>query len=88
MAEQTEGLFSLDADILTWYLGGDDGVDQPGAITVNRTVLIGDLGIERPFALDYSRSISDPDVVFFAQNGRWRQVAPNIATFLMLLDIS
>jgi hypothetical protein len=51
-------------------------------------VLIGDLGLERPFALDYSESISAPSVVFFAKNGRWRQIAPDIASLLVLLKLS
>ncbi|MGI5145015.1 SMI1/KNR4 family protein [Plantactinospora sp. CA-294935] len=88
MVEQTEGLFNLDLDILTWYLGDVDGVDRPGVISTDRTVLIGDLGLERPFALDYSESIPSPGVVFFAENGRWRQVAPDVASLLVLLKIS
>ncbi|MEO3924736.1 SMI1/KNR4 family protein [Micromonosporaceae bacterium B7E4] len=88
MVEQTEGLFSLDPEILTWYLGDVDGDDRPGAISADRTVLIGDLGLERPFALDYSESIPSPSVVFLAKNGRWRQIAPDIASLLVLLKIS
>lgn len=59
MAEQTDGLLALEEDLLSWYLGDPDSSVRPGDLRADSFVLIGDLGPERPFALDYRNSHED-----------------------------
>jgi len=88
MEQQTNWFVSMDPEILTWYLGDSTSNVQPGNLCVERCVLIGDLGPDRPFALDYRKSLMDPEVIFMTESGAWRRVAPGIQQVLLSLDIS
>lgn len=87
MAEQTDGLLALEEDLLSWYLGDPASSVRPGDLRADSFVLIGDLGPERPFALDYRNSHEDPEIVYMTESGAWRVVASGVAEFLQALGI-
>lgn len=68
------------------YVGSDRAKGQPGTIDPRQSVLIADLGPDRPIALDY-RSGSDPSVVYLAEDDThgWLTVASNVESFLKKL---
>ena len=88
MAEQTDGLLALDKELLPWYPGHTDSSVRPGSLRPDSLVLIGDLGPERPFALDYQNSHEDPEVVYTMESGAWRLMASGVAEFLDALGIT
>ncbi|HZM77510.1 MAG TPA: hypothetical protein VFC19_17395 [Candidatus Limnocylindrales bacterium] len=55
-------------------------------VTPGLAVLIGDLGIDSPIALDYRKSGSAPRVLYLRLDG-WAEVAPDIETLLWRLGI-
>lgn len=57
---------------------------EPDAIEPKMSVLIGELGYDRPFALDYRAS--DPCVRFMRVDGRWPIVATTLRDLLDRLD--
>jgi hypothetical protein len=72
------------------YLGHADEGDPPGDIDPAASVLIADLGPDRPLALDYRKSADCPCVLYLADrpNGaRWITVAPDVDTFLRKLGL-
>ncbi|TDC60569.1 hypothetical protein [Streptomyces hainanensis] len=58
--------------------------DEVAGIDTARTVVIGDLGPDMPFVLDYRTSPDDPRVLYLGGPGdvRWRQVAANAAELI------
>ncbi|WP_432831323.1 SMI1/KNR4 family protein [Dactylosporangium sp. CA-092794] len=52
-----------------------------------KAVYIGDLGIDKPIALDYRRSLDDPRVLYLGQTG-WVEVAESVHVLLRKLDLS
>lgn len=69
------------------YLGRPSDEHPPGDIDPERSVLIGDLGPDMPFALDYRSNDATPRVVYLDLEGRWREVAPDIGQLLAALGI-
>ncbi|SEG43188.1 hypothetical protein SAMN04489712_105183 [Thermomonospora echinospora] len=62
-----------------YYLGEPDPIRPPGDIDPRRSLLIGDLGPDLPFALDY-RGPGEPGVCYLASWGdRWVTVAESVA---------
>jgi hypothetical protein len=57
-----------------------DAQRPPGDIDPRRSLLIGDLGPDQIFALDYRDSLDAPRVVYLAEEG-WVEVAPDFETF-------
>jgi hypothetical protein len=55
-------------------------------ITPGLAVLIGDLGVDSPIALDYRENRSAPRVLYLRLDG-WAEVAPDIETLLFRLGI-
>jgi hypothetical protein len=52
-----------------------------------RAVFIGDLGIDKPIALDYRQSLDDPRVLYLGRTG-WVEVAESVQMLLQKLDPS
>lgn len=71
------------------YLGRRTaGGAWPGTIEPARSVLIGDLGPDCPFALDYRSGHDDPTVVFLsASSDRWRMVARSFSELVVSLGL-
>jgi len=78
----------IDPEILEWYLGSPSDAAPPGDISQQESVLIGDLGPDRPFALDYRRNRESPSVVYLTTYNGWLEVAPNVETFLSMLGLA
>ncbi|MFC4116587.1 SMI1/KNR4 family protein [Nonomuraea zeae] len=76
-----------DPEILAQYEGRINTEDPPGDIVRHRSIIIGDLGPDLPFALDYRRVDEEPSVIFLTVEGNWREVAPSIAAFMRALKI-
>ncbi|GLY91490.1 hypothetical protein [Actinoallomurus iriomotensis] len=71
------------------YLGSPDAAAPPGDIDPRRSVLIGDLGHEMPFALDFRTSWDRPRVVYLTiGTDRWITVAPDAEVLLDRLGLS
>jgi hypothetical protein len=64
-----------------FYLGRPNPDQPPGDVDPDRSLLIGDLGPEMPFALDYRPGLAAPTVIYLGNPG-WVEVAPNMATLL------
>jgi hypothetical protein len=66
------------------YLGEPDPERPPGDLDPARSVLIADLGPDRPLALDYRQD--PPTVVYLTEEtGRWVRVAGSVEEFLAAL---
>lgn len=65
------------------YMGSKSASGQPGDIDPRQSVLIADLGPDRPIALDYRRE-GEPCVVYLSEDDAhgWIEVAPDIEQFL------
>ena len=74
------------------FLGRPDGDDPPGDIDPHRSVLIGDLGPDYPFALDYRTATTpalEPRVIYLRGDvePQWVTVAPSFAALLTALHL-
>lgn len=69
------------------YICDPDPGNPPGDIEPARSVLIGDLGPDQMFALDYRRSPDRPSVVYLAEPG-WVEVAPDFETLAARLRLT
>lgn len=72
-----------------WYVGEPDEVHAPGDLDPRQSVLIGDLGPDRPFALDY-RTAPAPRVVYLRDidgRSRWTEVTKSIDDLLTRLGL-
>lgn len=65
------------------YVGSVDAAGQPGRIDPRQSVLIADLGPDRPIALDYL-SGSEPSIVYLADDDShgWLKVASNVESLI------
>ena len=83
MLRENEHWFSQTDEI---YFGQADTHNPPGDIDPRKSVIIGDLGIDMPIALDYRSSV-EPTVTFLGRRilGRWITVAPNVASLISQL---
>jgi hypothetical protein len=63
------------------FLGTPDAVRPPGNLDPRNSLIIGDLGPDMPFALDYRPAIG-PTVVYREADGKWALVAPSIERLL------
>lgn len=71
------------------YIGLPSDELPPGDIDPKRSVLIGDLGHDRPFALDYRDSAEHPRVVLLvsSENGGWLRIAESAEELLVKLGL-
>jgi len=77
-------------ETLLAYLGQADVNFPPGDIDPRQSVLIGDLGHDLPFALDYRDNAADPRVVFLGTRveNRWITIAKNFADLVSALGLA
>jgi hypothetical protein len=70
------------------FVGHPDPRAPPGDIDPTRSLLLGNLGPDLPFALDYRLSLDDPRVLYLHSGGdRWITVAPDIEQLLVRLQL-
>ncbi|MBF9128523.1 hypothetical protein I0C86_05900 [Plantactinospora sp. S1510] len=69
------------------YIGEPDPANPPGDIDPQMSLLLGDLGSDQPFALDFRRSMEAPSVVYLDSTMRWVEVAPTIDAFIVELGL-
>ena len=77
----------MDPETREWYVGLKSVGKPPGDIDPVRSLLIGDLGPDQPFALDYRTSATAPSVIYLTSRNGWVEIAPNIEVLLQLLKI-
>lgn len=89
--ENVPGMINEASGFQGWsqeYLAKALGVREEGVgITPSLAVLIGDLGLDSPIALDYRQSRSAPRVLYLHPAHGWVEVAPDIETLLRKLGI-
>lgn len=66
------------------FLGTSDPAQPPGDLEPRSSLIIGDLGPDMPFALDYRPAVG-PTVVYRKADGKWVKVAPSIDWLLARL---
>ncbi|MFO0549704.1 MAG: SMI1/KNR4 family protein [Polyangiaceae bacterium] len=71
-----------------FYLGSQASGAVPGCLEPARSILIGDLGIDMPFALDYRDPSRPPQVVYLhSKDSSWHLIAESVEVLLDLLRI-
>lgn len=71
------------------FLGHSDDKSPPGDIDPERSLLLGALGPDMPFALDYRVSLTDPRVLYLHTEGdRWITIARDIEHLLAGLRLT
>lgn len=89
MISETEAWANESEEQLSLYGGRDSAVDGYLTLDPRKSVLIGDLGVDRPIALDYSISPERPRVLYRPSRAPgWIEIASNVASFLERLGIS
>lgn len=89
-------LETMDVQNRTWraqkdlaFLGHTDDKTPPGDIDPARSLLLGALGPDMPFALDYRVSVTEPRVLYLHTEGdRWITVARDIEHLLAGLRLT
>ncbi len=66
------------------FLGTPDAAQPPGDLEPRSSLIVGDLGPDMPFALDYRPAVG-PTVVYRKADGKWVMVAPSIDQLLARL---
>lgn len=67
------------------WLGKQSEEFKPGDIDPNKILLIGDLGVDRPFCLDYR--INEPRVLYLTGEEYWIEIAKDLDSFFTDLFI-
>jgi hypothetical protein len=71
------------------FFGHADDRFAPGDIAPDRSVILGVLGPDLPFALDYRASLEEPSVIYLHSGGdRWIRVARSIEDLLFRLQLT
>jgi hypothetical protein len=71
------------------FFGRADDKAPPGDIEPARSLLLGELGPDMPFALDYRLSLAEPRVLYLHTNGdQWITVARDIEHLLSALRLA
>jgi hypothetical protein len=87
MTANRRWLDNMPEDYRGFYLGQPGRRRPPGDVDPDRSMLIGDLGPDQPFALDYRPSLATPSVIYLCTTADWIEVAPNIETLIQRLRI-
>lgn len=58
----------------------------PGNLDPSQSILIGDVGFDAPFSLDFRSSMTNPQVIFFNSKLQWTKIADNIQDFWELIE--
>jgi hypothetical protein len=83
MLKETSAWWDAPAEEYEFYGAGQAVGSDYESLDPRKSILIGDLGIDMPLALDYDISIDTPRVMYLPSYASgWIEVAPNIATFL------
>lgn len=75
----------LDEETLRCYFGTSEEIATLGCMSRMKTVIIGGLGPDLPFVLDYRDSLADPSVAFLGEGDAWRRVSDNVCDLLVML---
>lgn len=85
---ETRGWHSMsDREVLAQYLGEASPSAPPGDIVQDKSIFIGDLGPDMPFALDYRQAGKEPPVIFLTLYGGWQQVALTVSDLMVSLGL-
>ncbi|MFJ3927229.1 hypothetical protein [Streptomyces sp. NPDC090022] len=76
----------LDEETLECYFGTSADPAPPGHMSRTTTVIIGDLGPDLPFLLDYRGSLANPSVAFLGEANAWREISGNACDLIRLLS--
>jgi hypothetical protein len=82
MERETRNFRDDPHDVLQQFVG-----TPPHDIDPDRCVLIGDLGPDQPFALDYRQNPLRPSVVYLHRTADWIQVAADIDSLIDRLGL-
>ncbi|MFE7385847.1 hypothetical protein ACFU9F_36455 [Streptomyces zhihengii] len=85
MVGVTEWWRGLDEEMAPFY-GASDDPSAPGHMSRTSTVIIGNLGPDLPFALDYRESPADPSVAFLGEGDHWQRVSGSVSDLILALD--
>lgn len=66
-----------DDEVRQLYIGKPDQNAPPGDVDPHMSLLLGDLGLDRPFSLDFRRSLDTPSVIYLGSRPGWVEVAPS-----------
>ncbi|MCX5213742.1 SMI1/KNR4 family protein [Kitasatospora sp. NBC_00240] len=75
----------LDDETMECYFGTSEEFSAPEYMSRMKTVIIGSIGPDLLFALDYRDSFADPRVVFLGEEGAWRTVSNSFSDLLLML---
>jgi hypothetical protein len=70
-----------------YYLGRADPVRPPGDMDPDHALVIGDLGPDQPFCLDYRVTADRPRVIYLSTTADWVTIAPDVETLLDKLGL-
>lgn len=76
----------LDDETLQCYFGTSEVFVEPGYISRMKTVIIGNLGPDLPFVLDYRESFVDPSVAFLGEGDSWQKISKSVCDLILALD--
>ncbi|MFI6704374.1 hypothetical protein ACIBJC_36505 [Streptomyces sp. NPDC050509] len=76
----------LDEETLQCYFGTSEECAAPGYMSRMKTVIIGNLGPDLPFVLDYRESSVDPSVAFLGEGDSWQRISENVCDLILALD--
>ena len=74
-----------------YFIGKLDDQHSPGNIRPSKVVFVGDLGVDRPIALDYRDNYYEPRVIYLrcTPNGsRWVRIADTFEELAQLLGLT
>ncbi|MFF2521853.1 hypothetical protein [Streptomyces liangshanensis] len=76
----------LDEDTLRCYFGTSEESVPPGYMSRSATVLIGNLGPDLPFVLDYRDSPVAPGVALLGDDDGWQRVSESVCELMRALE--
>lgn len=77
-----------DVEVLAQYLGEPSLSAPPGDVVQDKSIFIGDLGPDMPFALDCRKADREPPVIILTVHSGWRQVSPSVADLMAALGLN
>jgi hypothetical protein len=88
MLKETFAWWESPAEEYEYYGGGKSKVDDDfETIDPKCSILIGDLGVDMPLALDYQTSLDSPRVLYLPSYASgWIEVTPDVYTFLLKIS--
>ncbi|WP_433288499.1 hypothetical protein [Micromonospora sp. CA-244673] len=76
-----------DEEVRQLYIGKPNQKAPPGDIDPHMSLLLGDLGPDQPFSLDFRRSLESPSVIYLGSRPGWVEVAPSFDALVDALDL-